>query len=294
MITCFGDLIQDILITPRGPLAKGSDVPGTIMFSGGGSASNTACWLGYLQQPVCFVGRVGPDDVGQMLRQELTAFGVEAHLAVGHEPTGRIAVLVDAQGERTMITQRGANLGMTTEDLLPLLPVDSAWLHCTGYSFFQSVGLREAALAFLDHGRRAGAKRSLDPSSYALLVDYGVGKFLDETRGADLFLPNADEARVLTGCADPRRAAEVLRTYYSQVIITLGAQGCMIADDSGVQLLPAAEAAVQDTTGAGDAFNAGVLAGLYQGKPPSEAALWGMRCASRCVAHAGGRPTGRR
>ena len=290
MITCFGDLIQDILITPNGPLQRGSDVPGSIALRGGGSASNTACWLGYLRQPVQFLGRVGADDVGEALRQELVSFHVDARLAVGPEPTGRIAVLIDAQGERTMITQRGANLGMTVEQLLPLLPEQSSWLHCTGYSLFQSAGLRQAALQFLEHGRAIRAQRSLDPSSYALLNEYGSQRFLDETAGVDLLLPNQEEAQILTGLKDPRQAGEVLRQYYASVIITLGAHGCLVVDETGCQQLPAPSVTAVDTTGAGDAFNAGVLAALCQSKPLSEAALWGMRCASRSIQHPGGRP----
>lgn len=290
MITCFGDVIQDILIRPAGALQRGSDTPGQILQRGGGSAANTACWLGKAGADVCFIGQIGKDPAGDFLQQGFVECGVEPRLSRAEEPTGVIAVLIDDEGQRTMITQRGANLTFSEQTLRRHLPQHSRWMHITGYSFFQSVPLHGAAEQFLAHAGSIGAAVSLDPSSYALLQRYGAKRFLEITSGAHLFLPNQDEAAVLTGCRHPEAAAETLLLFYDAVIVTLGPEGCFWAEGTASGRVAAAAEMVEDSTGAGDAFNAGVLSALDAGASLADAAACGQDLAARCCAVMGARP----
>lgn len=153
-----GDVINDIVVQARGPLAHGEDNPATIRRRPGGSAANQAVWMATLGLDVVFAGRVGAQDA-EFHRRELARSGVEPHLAVDESAaTGSIVVLVGPDGERTMITDRGANLGLRPADVPAALFDDVALLHLTGYSFF------------------AAGPRAADPAQMAasLARHYGV------------------------------------------------------------------------------------------------------------------------
>src|SRR5690606_9632200 len=105
-IVCFGDLIDDVVVIPSGPVRDDTDTPSTIRFRPGGSAANTAAWLGALGASVDLVACVGR---GDGLRHVEQLGGVRAALAEHPElPTGTIVILVDGE-RRHMLTERGAN-----------------------------------------------------------------------------------------------------------------------------------------------------------------------------------------
>jgi sugar/nucleoside kinase (ribokinase family) len=128
---------------------------------------------------------------------------------------------------------------------------------------------------------------SVDPSSAALLSP----EFLDHAAGAGLLLPNADEARMLSGEGDPERAARALATRFGEVVVTLGADGALWTDGrESVRADPVPVEAAVDSTGAGDAFAAGLLAARLDGAAPAEALAAGARLAAEAVGRPGGRP----
>ena len=128
---------------------------------------------------------------------------------------------------------------------------------------------------------------SVDPSSAALLST----AFLDELSGIHLLLPNEDEATVLTGEADPERAAVALSRHVPEVVVTLGAEGALWTNGAEVRRVAAVPAgSVVDTTGAGDAFAAGLLAARLDDAPPEEALAAGCRLAAVAVRTPGARP----
>ena len=132
---------------------------------------------------------------------------------------------------------------------------------------------------------------SVDPSSAAPLAREPA--FLEWVAGAALLLPNADEARVLTGEADPERAARALAGRAArEVVVTLGAGGALWSGGERVLRAPAAAAEAVDTTGAGDAFAAGLLAARADGAEPPEQLAAGCALAARAVALRGARPSG--
>ena len=155
-----------------------------------------------------FAGRAGAGDAG-FHRRELARFGVEPRLAADESvPTGTIVVLVGPDGERTMITDRGANLRLGPADVPAALLDDAALLHLTGYSFFEP-GPRAVARGLLAEAARRGVPVTVDPGSAAFLAapSTGPAAFLGWTRGAAVCFPNVDEAAVLTG-ADPPPAGD--------------------------------------------------------------------------------------
>lgn len=290
MIGLVGDLTLDLAVRSTGPLQLGSDVVGEIAYQGGGSAANCAAWLGRLGSPVRFGCAIGPDFIGAHLVAELEEYGVELAAAVKDEPTGAILLFVDEEGERTMVTSRGANLQLTPADLSSGFFTGLKHLHLTGYSFFGSENVRKTAEWALAEAHRRGISVSIDPSSYALLQVFGIELFLRLTAGADLIFPNFDEGRMLTGATEPEAVVRQLLSRYPMVVLTLGRAGCLCGHQGEVTAIDGREVEAVDTTGAGDAFAAGFLHALQQGVSLVECARLGVETASLCVQQRGGRP----
>lgn len=285
-----GDVINDTVAKTSAPLVPDADNPAVIRARPGGSAANQAAWMAWLGLSVVFAGRVGAEDAG-FHRRELARFGVEPRLAADESAaTGAIVVLVGPDGERTMITDRGANLLLRPDDVPAALLDGVALLHLTGYSFFAPAP-RAVAGGLISEVSRRGVPFTVDPGSAAFLRQLAPGAFLGWTRGAAVCFPNRDEAAVLAGLADPALAAATLARNYGAVAVKLGADGAMLAvGDAPPVLIPARPAVVRDTTGAGDAFCAGFLATWLAGAPLTEAGTAAAKAAALAVAALGGRP----
>jgi sugar/nucleoside kinase (ribokinase family) len=296
-----GDVINDTVAKTAAPLVPDADNPAVVRARPGGSAANQAAWMARLGLNVVFAGRVGAADAA-FHRRELARFGVEPRLAADESAaTGAIVVLVGPDGERTMITDRGANLRLNPDDVPAALLDDVALLHLTGYSFF-APGPRAAVLGLIFEASRRGVPFTVDPGSAAFLRQLAPGAFLGWTKDAAVCFPNWDEAAVLAGLAvpgeladpsgdDPRLTAVALARNYGVVVLKLGAGGAVLAvADAPPVLIPAWPAEARDTTGAGDAFCAGFLAAWLTGAPLAEAGTAAARAAALAVAALGGRP----
>jgi ribokinase len=290
-VVVLGDVMVDVVARLSGPVAIGSDSQASVSFGGGGSAANVAAWLAAAGASPVLVGRVGADQRGASAAAELRAGGVDARLVVdGEHPTGTCIVLVGPGGERSMLPDPGANVALAVDDLPDDVLVDGGHLHLTGYSLVRP-GPRPAALSAISRATAGGMSVSVDPSSAALLGP----DFLGLLDGVGLLLPNAEEAAVLTGSTDPGAAGRSLAARFREVVVKLGAQGALWTDGSREVRVPAASLPVAplDTTGAGDAFAAGLLAARLRGASPTEALTCGCELAARAVVTRGARPTAR-
>jgi sugar/nucleoside kinase (ribokinase family) len=284
-----GDVIDDIVVTPLAAVTRDSDTTSRIRATPGGSAANQAAWVAAFGVDVRFVARVGAGDV-ERHRAELSVFGVDAVLIADPEaPTGAIVVMLDADGSRTMYTDRGANMRLTAADVPLSLLDDVDALHVNGYALFAE-SPRTAVVALIEEARRRGIAVTADPSSSAYLEELGASTFLACTRGAAACLPNLDEGRVLSGQTEPHDVLAFLGEHYPVVALKLGAAGVLVGDGGQVELIPAAASSVVDPTGAGDAFCAGFLTSWLDGNSPVDAAMAGSLLAARAVATYGGRP----
>ena len=240
-----------------GEPAPGSDRPAAIRSRGGGAGANVAAHLARLGVRVTLVGCIGDDAAGAGLTAELRAAGVDLALrTVPGAATGTIVSLVEPGGQRSMLADRGANLALRPDDVPA--PVPGGHLHLSGYTLLDD-GPRTAGLAALAAAVAAGCTVSLDPASTGPLTRYGVDRWLADTAAATLLLPNADEARLLTGCADVAQAARTLAGRHRVVAVSLGADGALWASGDVLVHRTAHPTEVVDTTGAGDAFAAGLL-----------------------------------
>jgi sugar/nucleoside kinase (ribokinase family) len=288
-ILVIGDVMTDVIVRPEGPLALGSDRRASITFQPGGSAANQAAWLAAFGAKVDFVARVGLADVeGETAR--LKAIGVAPRL-VGdprHE-TGRLVSLIGANGERSFLTDRGANEALEAGDIPDALIEGAALIHLSGYSFFAP----SPRAAVLDAMRRAKDKPiSVDPASAEFLREFGAGAFLSLTQGASILFPNAEEAAILAGSDDPETQCARLAARYPLVVVKRGAAGAEAAQGARRWRVPAPKIEAIDTTGAGDAFVAAFLSQRLSGadiEPALERSAAAGAAASTVV---GGRPQG--
>ena len=289
-IVILGDVINDILAKSNQELTQDSDTRATITVVPGGSAANTAAWLGAIGSDVNFVGKVGSQDA-ETHRQAFQKFGVKPYLAQSTEvATGSIVVVVDVAGNRTMFTDRGANLTLEADDVPMELLQPGSHLHLTGYTFFEPE-IREVAVEVMKRAKAAGMTVSLDPSSIAFIREIGAEQFLEMVAGVDVFFPNIDEARDFTGVEDAWQSAEILNQHFPLVVITMDAKGAIIkrSGENAIHV-PSQRVNVVDTTGAGDSYSAGFLHHWLAGDSLEDAGNKAAQLASIAVSKMGARP----
>ena len=241
-------------------------MPGAVRLHQGGSAANTARWLARLGTRTTLVCAVGRDGAGRALVAALRADGVLVRaVRPASAPTARIGMLVDpATGERSFVADRGA------ADLLRPTDLEAAWfrgvgvLHLPAYSLLGPLGA--AGRAAVVRARAAGAQVSLDLASSGPLLAAGraAAHALALEVAPDLLFTNQTEAAAFLGQPDPAR----LLDFAPVAVVKRGADGATLlsrgpggATAPGVRLEVATRPFVAaDTTGAGDAFDAGFLA----------------------------------
>ncbi|MFE5730984.1 carbohydrate kinase family protein [Streptomyces sp. NPDC056528] len=288
-----GDVVTDVVARHRTPLAPATDTAAEIRTLPGGAGANAACWaVRSGGGEVRLLGRVGTD-AADWHERALRAAGVRPLLVRdAGAATATVIALVDASAERTFLTDGGAALRLSPADWSPGLLDGVARLHLSGYLFFAGPS-REAARRALRDAGRAGVPVSVDPASAGFLRTLGTDRFLTAVAGAEVLLPNADEARALTGHAEPDRAAAELSRRFPLVVVTLGAAGALVAEDGAVTARVAAPPVRPvDSTGAGDAFTGAFLAARLAGADPVKAAEAGCRAGAEAVTVVGGRPPG--
>jgi sugar/nucleoside kinase (ribokinase family) len=239
-----------------------------------------------------FVGAIGRDAIGRRLARSLRADGVRAHLVRGPGRTARIGVLIERGGERSFVADRGA------ADELPALALGAGWfrvdaLHLPAYALL-SDPLLPAAMRAVELARAAGALISVDLASRGPLLSHGrreVSRRLERV-APDLLLGNEAEVAVVAAARGPR----ALLSLAGIVCVKRGVDGCAVwargegADAEPVTLEVLSErVTATDTTGAGDAFDAGFLVALLDARASGvslpvalrRAALAGNRSAAR-------------
>ncbi|TNH26266.1 ribokinase [Micromonospora orduensis] len=291
-VVVVGDVLTDVVAVLAGPLAAGSDTTAEISLGGGGQAANTAAWVAAQGVPVTLVGAVGDDEAGRDRVAELDRAGVDCAVQrVADVPTGTVIVLA-GDDERTMVTQRGANLRLSAEHVdqaLAALP-DAGHLHLSAYTLLDA-GSRDAGLRALAAARERGLTTSVDAASAAPLRRVGAAAFLAWVRDVDLLLVNADEATVLAGGLDPAAQGRALSATARRVVVKRGAAGAVWVDRGSVVSVAAARrVAVVDVTGAGDAFAAGLLTAWLGGATPAAAMGRATDLGALAVSTVGARP----
>ncbi|WP_457029323.1 carbohydrate kinase family protein [Kitasatospora sp. P5_F3] len=285
-----GDVVTDVVALHDRPLAPHTDTAARIAVLPGGSAANSAAWAAYSGVDVRLLSRLGADSA-DWHRAELLGAGVRPHLVVDPElSTAVVICLVDAEAERTFVTDSGAAARLGPADWEPALLDGVARLHLSGYLYFTGQG-RQLAVRAVAAAEARGLPVSVDPASTGFIERLGVAAFLAAIDGTDLLLPNSAEARLLAGTDDPVTAAERLSAVYGEAVVKLGPQGALAARGGKVVArIAAVPSTAVDSTGAGDAFTGAFLAARLRGADLAEATAAGCGAGAVAVARTGGRP----
>lgn len=291
-IAVAGDLVLDVLVRPGDALAPDSDVRGTVELLPGGSAANVAVWAARLGAAVSFLGAVGGDFIGDHLRADLEAEGVDAAGVVrlrGRSPA--VFALVGPDGGRTMVTDRSATLRFAPEHVAAEAFDGARHLHLTAYSYFDP-GPAAAAKECARLARVRGATVSLDLSSSALLLRHGAERTRAEIRALrpDVLFGNEQECAALAGEPSLDDALASLRGLAPVLVAKLGPRGCMLSTAEGPARIPTTPVQPLDTTGAGDAFDAAWLCAHLSGATHEDACREANALARRVVRVPGARP----
>jgi 2-dehydro-3-deoxygluconokinase len=243
-------------------------------FGIGGSESNVAIGVRRLGVPATWIGRVGDDPAGAMIVRELRAEQVETITIVDPAPTGLMMRWRPApQRGRVEYYRRGsAGSHLCAADIRDELVSGAGVFHASGITLALGAGPAAAVEHAVSVARAACVPVSFDFNfRRALWSEAEAAPALTAAVGfSDVVFAGAEEAAIVTGTAEPLEAAIALEALGPrQVLIKLGADGCLARIDGVTHEVPAPPVTVLDTVGAGDAFVAGYLAELVCGAPPA-------------------------
>ncbi|MEZ5356038.1 MAG: carbohydrate kinase family protein [Bryobacteraceae bacterium] len=287
-ILCAGNISWDILVRPVDEFQWGTSTwVESFVEDMGGNGSNTSYALARLGVPVKLLGMVGPDERGEKLIAKLRGAGVETSgVGRSEQPTTTTICVVNSRADRLFLQRLGSSL----EAFVDPSPFDAAMTaglsHYHQSNLFSLPNLRRNSEEQMRRARDAGLTTSLDTG---WCTD---GRWMETLAPAlphtDLLFVNEDEARMLTGEGDPERIAAALRARgATDVIVKLGARGCVVfVGDSATPVAPFAVELV-DTTGAGDCFAAGFFAAVHRGYSYADAARVGNAVGAMSVSSLG-------
>jgi sugar/nucleoside kinase (ribokinase family) len=253
----------------------------------GGSASITAVAAARLGLRVALVAAIGDDAAGSFMLAELARAGVDTHaLAVrARLPTG-MTVALSRGNDRAILTAEGAIGTLTPADVPADLLGQARHVHIGSY-FLLERSLGPGLAALLATARAAGTSTSLD-TNWDPSGTWGSDFFPDVLAQTDVLLPNEAEAVRIAGTAELPAAVASLTENGGAIAVKLGARGALYADRRRQYLASPPPVSPVDATGAGDCFNAGLLAGLLHGYQPAEALALGCAAGAASTQGIGG------
>lgn len=254
----------------------------------GGSGANTMLGASLLGARTCYTSRVGADDFGKRYRDSLIEHGVDARLGVGEGATGISVILLTPDKQRTMLTYLGRSRDLQPEDVDVDAVHSSKMVYLTGY-LWDTDNQKEAVLLAMHEAKAAGAKVTFSLSDM-FCVDRHRDDFWKLLRkNVDVVFANADEAKALTGTDNDEESVRALAETCEIAAVTMDKRGSILQRGDDVFRVPARLVTPVDTTGAGDMYAAGVLAGLSQGLDLPVAGALGAYAAAQVVAKLGPR-----
>jgi ribokinase len=252
----------------------------------GGSAANTIVGLARLGCKVGFIGKVANDREGKMQLDSFKDEGVDTSGIVEATKgrSGSVMGFVDRKGARALYINSGVNDFVEPREIKWEYVSQTKLLHLSSFVGEKSFRAQKKLLSSLP----GGVEISFDPGS--LYAQKGFAVIEPLIRNSHVFMPNAFELEVLTGEEDYRKGADyMISTGVKIVVVKLGSKGCYVTDGAEKLSVAPFKVKVADTTGAGDAFDAGFLYGLLHEKSLFECGQLGNFVASRSVMAMGAR-----
>ncbi|MEY2827057.1 MAG: carbohydrate kinase family protein [Candidatus Nanopelagicales bacterium] len=278
-----GDVMQDILISHKEKIAFGSDTQANIKMQGGGSATNAAVWASTLNTEVGLVARIGDDNAGKIILEELNKPNLNLNLVkTENVSSGSCAILIDATGERTMFPDPGANIFLTSQDVPKEWFKQAEIIHISAYSLLRK-NTKNAIGEIIEIAKDNGLKTSVDVASSQPLIDNDGFNALKELAPWDYLFANKDEAEVLGDITK-------IKSLSKNLILKQGSKESLwITDNTEIKDIPE-KVEVVDLIGAGDAFAAGFLVSVISKDKPQITLKKANQLGAKAVSISGARP----
>jgi sugar/nucleoside kinase (ribokinase family) len=284
-VVCLGRIYCDIIFTGlhEMPMLGRERFAENVAIAGGGGAYITAAHLAALGHPAALLTRLGNDPLSRSLDPELEASGIDLiHIERSDDAGPQPTVALVKDGERAFVSRRaGGSRPSTLEQALSAPEV--AHLHIAEFATLKD-NPDVIALA-----QSFGLTISLDPSWDDTLIRQGTD-FFEICAGVDVFLPNVEEGKALTGESSDDAILRRLQEHFPLVVLKRGEHGAMASSSLAYASAHALPVDVVDTTGAGDAFNAGFLHSWLETSDIEKSLAAGIEAGARSVQSAGGAP----
>ena len=254
----------------------------------GGSSANTMVGISLFGGSTCFTGKIGDDPSGAFYGNEMDAQGVKFIIDKVEGPTGVCVVLVTPDGERTLQTSLGASITLKEGDIRSDWIENSQFIYLESYLWGSPVAAQTAEAAVCE-AINLGTKVALSFSDTSMTEAFGA-ELARVTRGSvDVVFCNETEAKSYSQSSDRMEALTSIGRDCPLVFMTCGGDGSLISDNGQIFPVTARRVTPVDTTGAGDAYAAGVLYGLTHALTSVESAKLGTYAAAKVVMQIGPR-----
>jgi sugar/nucleoside kinase (ribokinase family) len=287
-VVVVGDVMLDVVVKPLTDVAPTSDTASRVRVSRGGAAANMAEALARARHHVTFVGACGDDLVARLFEDSLRTAAIDVALERIETTSGVVVAVVDAEGQRAMMTDRGANSMLGLAHVRRQLDRPFDHLHVSGYTLLDP-STTEVGRSALARAHELGRSTSVDVCSVAPLVEMSPSGFLRAAVDADTLFANEEEALTLSGEAGVAAALDRLAHHFNEVVITRGERGARARRDGVDYEVSSTSEDVVDTTGAGDAATGAYLAIRLGGGTIDQALETAMSAASFVVRGLGSR-----
>jgi len=280
-VTVLGDAFVDIIV-PIHNVKRGETYHRNITVVCGGTA-NVAIQISKLGEQAKFIGKVGNDAFGKYFKEELVKSRVRDLTFIDNKhPTGLCLSLIHSDGDRSMIAARGANGYLTKEEIESRVKelLKSRIVYYSGYSLLSKVTL-EGILYAMKKCHKYDCQIWFNPGAPNLIME----DFRSLIHGfVDVLILNLEEAKSLTGKGEIDDILAELDKVVDIAVVTQGKEGCIVSR-SGQHIRVKAEALdfVTDTTGAGDAFSAGIIVGRLRDMNFMDSARLGHKTAANLL-----------
>jgi len=288
-ITVVGCLNMDLIVrTPHIPSPGATIIGSGFQAAPGGRGANQAVAAASLGAQVSMVGRVGKDEFAAALLENLTLANVNSRFVVQDPvaPTGVALIEVDDRGENSIVVASGANMRLTSLDVVAAQEaISAADLLLLQLEIPLKVVLKAAVLA-----KRKKVTVVLNPAPARKLTSELLNL-------VDILIPNETETALLTGLPVGSQyeikvaASSLLTSGIKTVILTLGEKGALLTQEGKSEIFPAFQIKPVDTTAAGDAFIGGFAVALAEGKSMTEAIRWGNAAGALATTRLGAQPS---
>ena len=246
----------------------------------GGSAANTVRAMARLGTKTAFIGKVGEDTTGDFYEQALRNLGITPYILRSEHKSGKCVALVSSDGERTFVTHLGAALDLTAEEIDGTILDSYDYLYIEGYL----VQDHDLILKTIEQAKEHGLKVAIDLASFNVVEENR--DFLHDIveRYVDILFANEDEARAFSGESEPINSLQYISKMCELAVVKIGTRGALIKrGEELVHVGIMAAAKRVDTTGAGDFYAAGFMAGLCEGLTLRQCGTMGAIAAGKVI-----------